>query len=805
MAKIQIDGAQYEVKPEKNLLENCLALGFDIPYFCFHPAMGSVGACRLCAVKKFANPDDKRGRIVMSCMEPVVEGMIISTDDPDVKAFRESVLEGLMANHPHDCPVCDEGGECHLQDMTVMTGHNYRRYKFKKRTHTNQYLGPYIKHEMNRCIQCYRCVRFYRNYAGGKDLNVFGSGSNVYFGRQQDGALESEFSGNLVEVCPTGVFTDKTFNKHFARKWDLSNTPSICQGCSLGCNIIVSERYGTVRRVMSRYNGSVNGYFICDRGRFGYEFINHADRIRKVHLRATKTSELLEVEGSLTLTQAPGKKVIGIGSPRASMEANFALLDLVGKENFSHGISGAEHQLVKKAVRILKDGIYHTPTLKEIEKCDAILVLGADIPETAPMLALAIRQAARTRSIALADQLGIPEWNDYAVRELDQTGKGNVFIASPSITRLDELAEVVWHSPLLDIARLGFAVASYIDPGAPLVSVTDDHLREAAEKIAAALMAAENPLIITGIVQGTDDLLNACSNIAVALSNRGKRPSVSIIFPEANSVGLAMLDGLSLEETDEKTEDGRQETRDKETRDGETIDTVIILENDLYARASKEKVDSLLKRCRQVIVIDHTQNDTTRQADILLPSATFAEAAGTIVSNEGRAQRFYAALPEKEPVKAGWRWCNDSWKNLDQVVDALVKAYPEFSAISSKIPDAGFRCFDEKVARQTMRYSGRTAMNAKIAVSEPKPPQDVDSPMSFSMEGYKGTPPASLIPYYWSPGWNSLQASNKYLDEPGGHVRNGGDPGIRLFDDDNGLSLEYVQPVLAVFNKKEQK
>ena len=792
MAKIQIDGAQYEVKPEKNLLENCLALGFDIPYFCFHPAMGSVGACRLCAVKKYASADDKRGRIVMSCMEPVVEGMIISTDDPDVKAFRESVLEGLMANHPHDCPVCDEGGECHLQDMTVMTGHNYRRYTFKKRTHNNQDLGPYIKHEMNRCIQCYRCVRFYRNYAGGKDLNVFGSGSRVYFGRQQDGTLESEFSGNLVEVCPTGVFTDKTFNKHFARKWDLSHTPSICQHCSLGCNIILSERYGTVRRVMARYNGSVNGYFICDRGRFGYEFINGPERIRKVHLRASKTSELLEVEGSLTLTPDTGKRIMGIGSPRASLEANFALLNLVGKENFSHGISRTEHQLVQKAAGILKNGIYHSPTLKEIEKCDAILVLGNDVTNSAPMLELAIRQAARLRSIAHADQLGIPEWNDYAVRELDQTGKGNVFIASPGSTRLDELAEVAWHSSLQDIARLGFAVASLIDPGAPVVSLADDHLRQTAERIAAALAGAESPLIVTGISGGTDDILNAVANIALALSNRGKNPSLSIAFPECNSVGLAMLDGLSLEKTEDRI-------------DEKTIDTLIILENDLYKRDSKERIDALLEKCRQVIVIDHTMNDTTRKADILLPSATFAEAAGTIVSNEGRAQRFYAALPEQEPVKAGWRWCNGSWENIDSVFAALAEAYPEFTAISSKMPDAGFRCFDEKIARQTMRYSGRTAMNAKIAVSEPKPPQDIDSPLAFSMEGYKGTPPASLTPYYWSPGWNSLQASNKYLDEPGGHVRNGGNSGIRLFDDNNGLSLEYVQPGPALFNKIDHK
>lgn len=330
---IHIDNVLYEVKAGKNLLEACIALGFDIPHFCYHPAMGSVGACRLCAVKKYAGADDKKGRIVMSCMEEVVDRMIISVEDPEVKAFRASVLESLMINHPHDCPVCDEGGECHLQDMIVMTGHAYRRYSFKKQTFYNQDLGPFVNHEMNRCIQCYRCVRFYRNYAGGKDLNVYGSANHLYFGRQKDGVLENEFSGNLVEVCPTGVFTDKTLKNHYARKWDLTNAPSVCVHCSLGCNTILGSRYGSVRRVLSRYNSSVNGFFLCDRGRFGYEYVNNPGRVRKVQFRSDKVKNL---EDSALQSCLPwlnkaitGKKIIGIGSPRASLEANHTLSALV--------------------------------------------------------------------------------------------------------------------------------------------------------------------------------------------------------------------------------------------------------------------------------------------------------------------------------------------------------------------------------------------------------------------------------------------------------------------------------------------
>ena len=175
--------------------------------------MGSVGACRQCAVKQFHGEDDKHGRMVMACMIEAADGTRISIGDPEAVKFRASVIEWLMTNHPHDCPVCEEGGECHLQDMTLMTGHAYRRYRFKKRTFRNQYLGPFITHEMNRCIACYRCVRFYREYAGGRDFDVFAAHNHVYFGRHEDGVLESEFSGNLAEVCPTGVFDDKPFAK----------------------------------------------------------------------------------------------------------------------------------------------------------------------------------------------------------------------------------------------------------------------------------------------------------------------------------------------------------------------------------------------------------------------------------------------------------------------------------------------------------------------------------------------------------------------------------------------------------------
>ncbi|MGB2002923.1 MAG: 2Fe-2S iron-sulfur cluster-binding protein, partial [Porticoccaceae bacterium] len=290
MPTIFVDGQELQVNDGENILEACLNAGLDLPYFCWHPAMGSIGSCRQCALVQYQNEEDTRGRIIMGCMTQVSEGARFSLHAENATEFREAVVESLMLNHPHDCPVCAEGGECHLQDMTVMVGHRDRRYSGKKNTYRNQYLGPLIHHEMNRCITCYRCERYYRDYAGGTDLGAQASHDHLYFGRHEEGVLESEFSGNLVEVCPTGVFTDKPFLKQYSRKWDLQSAPSICSGCAVGCNIAPGERYGKLKRVHNRYNHEVNGYFLCDRGRFGSGYVNSDARLDYAGIKQADSS-----------------------------------------------------------------------------------------------------------------------------------------------------------------------------------------------------------------------------------------------------------------------------------------------------------------------------------------------------------------------------------------------------------------------------------------------------------------------------------------------------------------------------------
>lgn len=798
MATIHVDGNDFEVDGADNLLQACLSLGLDIPYFCWHPALGSVGACRQCAVKQYNDEHDTRGRIVMSCMTPATDNTWISIDDGEAKAFRASVVEWLMTNHPHDCPVCEEGGHCHLQDMTVMTGHNARRYRFTKRTHQNQELGPFIAHEMNRCIACYRCVRYYKDYAGGTDLGVFGAHDNVYFGRVEDGTLESEFSGNLVEVCPTGVFTDKTHSARYNRKWDMQFAPSICHGCASGCNISPGERYGELRRIENRFNGSVNQYFLCDRGRFGYGYVNRADRPRQPLL----ADQVLGIDAALDKAAQllEGKRVIGIGSPRASLESNFALRELVGAANYYSGIAAGELANIRLIRDILQNGPLPTPTLRDVELHDAIFVLGEDLTQTAARLALALRQAVKGKATEIAAGARIQDWHMAAVQNVAQHALHPLFIASVTATRLDDIAEQCVHAAPADLARIGFAVAHAIDPSAPPVDGLEAEARELVQRIADALLAAKRPLIVSGASLGDKALIEAAANIASALKNREKSGSLSLVVPEANSVGLALLGGDSVDAALDALSSGQ-------------ADAVIVLENDLYRRAEAAKVDAALGAAKAVIVADHQRTATSERAHLLLPVASFAEGDGTLVSLEGRAQRFFQVY---EPsyydagilIREGWRWLHAlhstlqgkavDWTQLDQVTAACAASNPLLAGIENAAPSASFRIKGLKLAREPHRYSGRTAMRANISVHEPRQPQDQDSAFAFSMEGYAGSVEArQQIPFAWSPGWNSPQAWNKFQDEVGGHLR-AGDPGVRLIEA-AGNALPWFS-VNAAFN-----
>ncbi|MFP4304900.1 MAG: NADH-quinone oxidoreductase subunit NuoG [Rhodosalinus sp.] len=753
--RLTIDGIEREVEAGQDLLSASLGLGVDVPHFCWHAALGSVGACRLCAVRIHDGPEDEAGRIEMACMTPVAEGQRVELADPEAYEMRARVIEWLMVNHPHDCAVCEEGGACHLQDMTVATGHHRRRYRFTKRTHRNQDLGPLLTHEMNRCIACYRCTRFYRGYAGGRDLDVFGAHDRVWFGRYEDGPLESPFAGNLAEVCPTGVFNDKGWSENYARKWDMAATPVICTGCSVGCNLFAAERDGRVRRVQNRYHGAINGHFICDRGRFG------ALHVTEAGLDEARTgSETVPVADALAAARkALAQGAVGIGSPRASIETNAALRHLVGAERFFAAVSDHEALAVRRMAGWLARG--RAASLKDIELADAVVVLGEDLTGTAPRAALALRQTARGASNDLAAEKGVPAWLDNAARVAGEGRKTPIALVTPMPDALDDVATWSLRRAPAEIAAFGQAIA-----GALRGEASDDE----AARIAEALGQAAQPLVVTGFGAGRGDIVEAAGALADALGDGAR---LACFAPEANSLGLALTGADGLEGALASLESG-------------AVKTAVIAEADLFERAGSDLAERLLAAAETVIVLDSAETGTTRRADIVLPVADWSEAAGTFVNHEGRAQRSFAAVPGGRP--AGWRMIRDlfvtppAWETLDDMLAALAADLPQLAGARAAAPDAAFRVPLGQVARAPWRMSGRTAHDRAGRVPEGTPQQDADAPLSFSMEGARGADaPPALRTSCTQPGLHSASAVPHGTQGPRGPLK-GGDPGVPVLD-----------------------
>jgi NADH-quinone oxidoreductase subunit G len=308
-----------------------------------------------------------------------------------------------------------------------------------------------------------------------------------------------------------------------------------------------------------------------------------------------------------------------------------------------------------------------------------------------------------------------------------------------------------------------------------------------AKEIASALKNAKRPLIVSGTGCMSQAVIEAAANVAWALCTTGKQADLCYTTLECNTMGIGLMGGGNL---------GAAFNAIKAAQ----ADTLIILENDLYRRADAKIVDEALSHAKNFIVIDHLINPISSKADVTLPAATFAEAHGTLVNNEGRAQRFYKVFDPSHDIQESWKWIDDimaavkkpplthpspsggeGTRTQDNVIEEMASCWPVFRPVQDIAPTSDSRISGQKIPRQPHRYSGRTSMLANINVHEPKPTEDVDSPLSFSMEGYEGQPPAPLIPRYWSPGWNSVQALNKYQEDIGGDLK-GREAGIRLIE-----------------------
>jgi NADH-quinone oxidoreductase subunit G len=620
MPQLIIDGQRISVPEGTKVIEAAERLGIMIPRFCYHKALGSLGACRVCAVKFVDGP--VKG-VEMSCMTNAADGMVVSTTDPEAMEFRRFVIEGLMLNHPHDCPLCDEGGHCLLQDETVSGGHGQRRYQGLKRTYVDQYLGEFVQHEMNRCIHCWRCRRFYQDFAGYRDLGALQIGSRMYFGRFEPGPLESPFAGNLIDICPTGVFTDKPA-RYKGRRWDFERHPSLCLHCSLGCNTVGSARYREVMRQEARFNESVNGYFICDRGRFGFAYANLPERPRKVRLRKQEVTLDEGLKGAahrlnhITREHGAGA-VAGWGSHRSSLETQGSLqwlcrrMGWLGPQFF---LDPTLKRKVKTALSRLDKEI--AVSLQDMEKADFIMVAGADPVNEAPMLALALRQAHRrgARVVVIEPR---PVFLPLEFEHLPAPPGGiDLCLNLLSKTALSRQASQ-GQLPAAASQFYDHLTCEYLD---------DPVLQDRLVVLGRELQDCRNPVIVCGtdIVRETTPALAA--DHALLLKAAKGQAGLFYVLPGPNTFGAAMLEAEENEDPLEALETG-------------LVKALLIVESDpFWSYPDQERLIKALDNLELLVVLDYLPSATVARAQVFFPTVTvFEKGFSHYVNQEGRLQQ----------------------------------------------------------------------------------------------------------------------------------------------------------------------
>ena len=415
LVNLTIDGVPVTVPKSTLVIEAAKQAGVLVPHYCYHPGLPVAGVCRMCLVDI-----EKAPKLQIACATQVAEGMVVRTQSPQAKKGRMGVLELLLINHPLDCPICDQAGECELQDFTFQEGRPATRYSpdYPKRFNPVEDFGPDVLYVPNRCILCTRCVRFMEDVAKEPVLNVSERGDRAYIGIHPEARLDHPWAGNVVDLCPVGSLLSKDF-LHKARAWELDKTASVCTGCSQGCNITLDTRNTVVTRVRPRPNREVNRYFICDHGRANYRWLNRGDRIeaplvkRGGELHATDWDEACEQVA--TLLRGAGGSAVSLVSPRASTEALFLARELfagsdwtgafqvvMGEEAPLAGVPNlalrAERAPNGRGAELLGYGRDYAAALVAAERAAVVLVL--DEPDV----------ALKTGGVVIYAGTVLPEW-----------------------------------------------------------------------------------------------------------------------------------------------------------------------------------------------------------------------------------------------------------------------------------------------------------------------------------------------------------------------------------------------------------
>ncbi|HYR66713.1 MAG TPA: NADH-quinone oxidoreductase subunit NuoG [Reyranella sp.] len=590
MPKLKIDGIEVEVPAGITVLQACELAGVEIPRFCYHERLSIAGNCRMCLVEQ-----EKAPKPIASCAMPAMDNMVIHTNTPAVQKARKGVMEFLLINHPLDCPICDQGGECDLQDQAMAYGFDRSRYLENKRAVPDKELGPLVKTSMNRCIHCTRCIRFATEVAGVEELGATGRGESMEVTTYVEHALTSELSGNIVDLCPVGALTSKPYAFE-ARSWELEKTESIDVLDALGSNIRVDTRGMTVMRVLPRLNEDINEEWISDKTRHAIDGLRYQRLDRPYVRRAGKLVEATWDEAfaaiAAKLSNIDGSKVAAIVGDQCDAESMVALKDLMaalGSPNIDCRQDGAKLEGGPRGSYIFNPGI------RGIDQADAILLIGTDPRREAPVLNARIRKRYLHSPCAIAS-IGPATDLTYPVERL---GAGPATLRELVEGRLAFFEKLKAAKHPLIIVGMG-ALAR--DDGAAVLALA----RELADKLGAA----------------RDDW-NGFAVLHTAAARVGGLDLGVVPGPGGRDVA-AILAGC-------------------ETREIEVV----------YLLAADE-IDTTRLGKAFVIYQGHHGDAGAHRADVILPGAAYTEKPGTYVNTEGRVQLALRAVYPPGDAREDW-------------------------------------------------------------------------------------------------------------------------------------------------------
>ena len=618
MVEIELDGKKVEVTEGCMVMHAAEKVGTYIPHFCYHKKLSIAANCRMCLVEV-----EKAPKPLPACATPVTQGMIVRTKSDKAIKAQQSVMEFLLINHPLDCPICDQGGECQLQDLAVGYGGDSSRYGEEKRVVAHKDVGPLISmEEMSRCIHCTRCVRFGQEIAGVMELGMVNRGEHSEITTVIGDTVDSELSGNMIDLCPVGALTSKPF-RYSARTWELSRRKSVSPHDSTGANLIVQVKNHKVMRVVPFENEDVNECWIADRDRFSYEALNSPDRLTRPMLK--QGGEWKEVDWQTALeyvanglrcvkTEHGAQSIGALVSPHSTVEELFlagALVRGLGSDNIDHRLRHAEFGKAE-GVRWLGTSIASLSTLQ------SVLVVGSNLRKDHPLFAQRIRQAARHGCAVNAINSVANDWAIPNVR-----------------TKLAPAAG--WSTALAEVAA---AIAAEKGVAAPVQGAATS---EEARAIAAALLTGERKAILLG--NGAAHHAQASSLLALAQWIGAQTgATVGYLTEAANTVGAQFVGA-------QPQEGGLNAAQ---MLDGRLKAALLLNVEPEHDSALGAAAAQALAQTDMVVTLSPFKTNL-EFSDVLLPIAPFSETSGSFVNAEGRLQSFHAVVKPAGEARPAWK------------------------------------------------------------------------------------------------------------------------------------------------------